>query len=43
VFAGAGVSAQFGERWNAFFYWNVDFGRQDYFGNSVSGGLNWKF
>jgi fibronectin-binding autotransporter adhesin len=43
VFAGAGVSAQFGERWNAFFYWNVDFGRQDYFGNSISGGLNWKF
>jgi fibronectin-binding autotransporter adhesin len=43
VFAGAGVSAQFGERWNAFFYWNVDFGRQTYFGNSVSGGLNWKF
>jgi fibronectin-binding autotransporter adhesin len=43
VFAGAGVSAQFGERWNAFLYWNVDFGRQDYFGNSVSGGLNWKF
>jgi fibronectin-binding autotransporter adhesin len=43
VFAGAGISAQFGERWNAFFYWNVDFGRQDYFGNSISGGLNWKF
>lgn len=43
VFAGAGVSAQFGERWNAFVYWNVDFGRQDYLGNSVSGGLNWKF
>jgi fibronectin-binding autotransporter adhesin len=43
VFAGAGVSAQFGERWNAFVYWNVDFGRQTYFGNSVSGGLNWKF
>jgi hypothetical protein len=43
VFAGAGLNAQFGERWNAFFYWNVDFGRQDYFGNSISGGLNWKF
>jgi outer membrane autotransporter protein len=43
VFAGAGVSAQFGERWNAFLYWNVDFGRQSYFGNSISGGLNWKF
>ncbi len=43
VFAGAGVSAQFGDRWNAFFYYNVDFGRQDYLGNSISGGLNWKF
>lgn len=43
VFAGAGVSAQFGERWNGFLYYNIDFGRQDYLGNSVSAGLNWKF
>lgn len=43
VFAGAGISAQFGDRWTGFLYYNVDFGRQDYFGNSVSGGLDWKF
>jgi hypothetical protein len=27
VFAGAGVIAQFGQSWNASFYYNVDFGR----------------
>lgn len=43
VFAGAGISAQFGKNWNAFLYYNIDFGRQDYLGNSVSGGLGWKF
>ena len=43
VFAGAGVSAQFGDRWNAFFYYNADFGRQDYIGHMISGGLGWSF
>lgn len=43
VFAGAGVAARFGEDWNAFFSYNTDFGRQDYLGHSISGGLGWKF
>lgn len=43
VFAGAGLSAQLGERWNAYFYYNADFGRQDYVGQMISGGLGWKF
>ena len=43
VFAGAGVTAQFGRNWNAFFFYNIDFGRQDYLGNYISGGLTWKF
>ncbi len=43
VFAGAGVSAQFGDRWNAYFYYNADFGRQDFVSNMISGGLGWKF
>ena len=43
VFAGAGVSAQFGESWSASAYWNIDFGRQDYLGHIVSLNLGWKF
>jgi outer membrane autotransporter protein len=43
VFAGAGLSAQFGPNWNAYFYYNADFGRQDYIGHSISTGLNFKF
>jgi outer membrane autotransporter protein len=43
VFAGAGVSAQFGQSWNAFFFYNADFGRQDYTGHMISGGVTWKF
>lgn len=43
VFAGAGASANFGPNWNAYFYYNADFGRQDYVGQMISGGLNWKF
>ena len=43
VFAGAGITAQFGERWNATLYYNADFGRQDYISHSVSAGLNFKF
>jgi fibronectin-binding autotransporter adhesin len=43
VFAGAGISAQFGHDWNAFFYYNADFGRQDYLGHMISTGLNWSF
>ena len=43
VFAGAGLSAQFGPNWNAYFYYNADFGRQDYISHSISTGLNFKF
>ena len=43
VFAGAGLSAQFGSNWNAYFYYNADFGRQDYISHSISTGLNFKF
>ena len=43
VFAGAGLTAQFGPNWNAFFFYNADFGRQDYLGHYVSGGLGIKF
>ncbi len=43
VFAGAGISAQFGERWSGYVYYNADFGRQDYIGQMISTGLNWKF
>jgi len=43
VFAGAGVIAQFGPNWNAYFYYNADFGRQDFVSHAISAGLNFKF
>jgi len=43
VFAGAGVSARFGDRWDAYMYYNADFGRQDYLSHIISAGLGWKF
>jgi outer membrane autotransporter protein len=43
VFAGAGVTAQFGERWNASLFYNVNFGSQTYQNNMVSAGLNFSF
>ena len=43
VFAGAGVTTQFGESWSASAYWNIDFGRHDYISNIVSLNLGWKF
>ena len=43
VFAGAGVTAQFGERWNASVFYNVNFGSQTYQSNMVSAGLNFSF
>lgn len=39
VFAGAGVSAQFGNRWSGFMYYNIDAGRRDFLGHMVSGGV----
>ena len=43
VYAGAGVTAQFGPNWNANLFYNADFGRQDYISHMVSGGLTWEF
>ena len=43
VFAGAGITAQFGERWNASLFYNVNFGSQTYQSNMVSAGLNFSF
>jgi outer membrane autotransporter protein len=43
VFAGAGLTTQFGESWTASAFWNIDFGRQDYLGHIVSLNLGWKF
>jgi outer membrane autotransporter protein len=43
VFAGAGITAQFGERWNASLFYNINFGSQTYQSNMVSAGLNFSF
>ena len=43
VFAGAGVSTQIGDRWNASVYYNADFGRQDLTSHSISAALGWAF
>lgn len=43
VFAGAGVTALFGDRWSSSFYYNADFGRQDYVSHMISATLGWKF
>ena len=43
VFAGAGVSANFGKDLSGFVYYNTSFGRQDYTSQMVSCGFNWKF
>ncbi len=43
VYAGAGIIAQIGQNWNAYFYYNADFGRQDYLSHAISGGLNFTF
>jgi len=43
VITGAGVSANFGDRWNTSFYYNADFGRQDYVSHMISANLGWKF
>lgn len=43
VLATAGVSAQFGEQWNANLYYTANFGRQDFVSHMISAGLEWKF
>lgn len=43
VFTGAGISAQFGEKWNSFLFYNADFGRTDYVSHAISAGLGLTF
>ncbi len=43
MFAGAGVTAQFGERLTGSFFYNVNFGSQNYTNNIISAGLNISF
>ncbi len=43
VFAGAGVTAQLGDRWNTSVYYNADFGRQDLTSHTVSASLGIQF
>jgi len=43
VFAGAGVTVQVGDRWNASFYYNADFSRSDFNSQMISGGLGISF
>ena len=43
VFGGAGISAQFGANWNTYFYYNTNFGREEFTSHSISTGLNFKF
>ena len=40
VFAGAGLSAKFGDRWTASVYYNVNFGADGYTNNIISTSLN---
>ena len=43
VFAGAGITGQFGDRWTASVYYNTDFARKTYNSQMVSASLNFKF
>jgi outer membrane autotransporter protein len=43
VFAGAGVTAQFGKNLSGSLFYNVNFGSQTYLNNMVSAGLNLSF
>lgn len=43
AWAGAGISAQFGETWNANFYYNANFGREDFVSHMISGGVGFNF
>jgi outer membrane autotransporter protein len=40
VFAGAGISAKFGDRWTASVYYNVNFGAANYTNNIISASFN---
>lgn len=43
IFAGAGMTAQMGDRWTATVFWNTDFARKTYNSQMVSASLNFKF
>ena len=43
AFAGAGVSAQFGESWSGAIFYNVSFGSQHFVNNSISASVNLAF
>jgi outer membrane autotransporter protein len=43
VFAGAGVTAQFGKNLSGSVFYNINFGSQTYLNNMVSAGLNLSF
>jgi outer membrane autotransporter protein len=43
VFAGAGVTAQFGKNLTGSVFYNINFGSQTYQSNMVSAGLNFSF
>jgi outer membrane autotransporter protein len=43
VFAGAGVTAQFGENLSGSIFYNINFGSETYQSNMISTGLNFSF
>jgi len=43
VYAGVGLTAQFGDQWNANFYYNADFGRQDFVSHMITTGLEFRW
>ena len=43
VFAGAGVTAQFGDRWSGSVFYNVNFGAEGYTNNIISTSLGFSF
>ena len=43
VFGGVGVSAKFGDRWNASVFYNVNFGAEGYTNNIISTSLGLSF
>ncbi len=43
AFAGAGATAQFGDRWSVSCFYNANFARRDFESQMVSGSVEWKF
>ena len=42
-YADVGLTAQFGDRWNASFYDNANFGRQDFVSHMITAGLEFRW